>query len=306
MSVRYAPSPTGIFHIGNLRTAWISNLFATTLGMPWVVRYEDIDQPRVVAGSRERQREDLEVLGLVADRESLQSEAAARHEALFRQAIQSGDVYPCSCSRREIQDELARMASAPNSAVSPEAPIYNGRCRKASDRPATQHSTLAWRFRNPLESAGHQDFIIGRTGRTGHSNPAGEDFVPGYHWACAIDDFDGRHALLVRASDLLHAIPSQRQIFEWVGRSSAEERPYPAVFHCSLVTSDDGHRLEKRTQGVTLEQLAERGTGIDRVLQAFKASFDPQTIAAYLPGKIWGESRAELKLGALGLQAPEL
>src|SRR6185312_17052083 len=98
MSVRFAPSPTGKFHVGNLRTAWISHIFSRYLGQPWIVRFEDIDQPRVVAGALQWQLDDLRKLGMVPDRVLVQSERLARHEALFRDAVAAGQVYPCTCS----------------------------------------------------------------------------------------------------------------------------------------------------------------------------------------------------------------
>src|SRR5271157_4598918 len=100
MSIRFAPSPTGTFHLGNLRTAWISHEFARSLKLPWVVRFEDIDKPRVVPGAMQKQLEDLQFLNLIPDQVLIQSEFHSRHESLFRKAVDSGQVYPCTCSRK--------------------------------------------------------------------------------------------------------------------------------------------------------------------------------------------------------------
>ena len=254
--------------------------------MEWVVRFEDIDRPRVVSGAMETQLADMRTLGLIPDRILIQSEQYARHEALFRAAVAAGQVYPCTCSRKQVQEELQRLASAPHA----ETPLYTGCCREASRRPAAVNPTLAWRFRNPDDPTGRQDFIVGR------ADVAGGEFVPAYHWACAIDDYDGDHALLVRASDLTHALPIQRQIHTWVGAHAGEPRPYPAAFHTALVTDDQGHRLEKRTQGVTLPEILTGDPDVERLLERFRHSFDMAYVQAYAPGEAWSEEPEQLRL----------
>ena len=293
MSIRFAPSPTGTFHLGNLRTAWISHEFARALKLPWIVRFEDIDQPRVLAGAMEKQLVDMKALGLVPDHTSVQSEHYSRHEAFFRKAIQEGKVYPCSCSRKEILESLHHMASAPHG-VADDGAIYNGRCRDPKNRKPSSHPTLAWRFLNSDDSEGKQDFIVDRT------NQQNGEFVPSYHWACAIDDYDGNHALLVRASDLAPVITQQSLIHRWVGESESRLRPYPAVFHTSLIVSNDGHRLEKRTRGVTLDEILQMGISRDEILERFKKSLNPALFREFSPGKIWSEPFSQMSLKTLG------
>src|SRR4051812_22191121 len=101
MGVRFAPSPTGRFHVGNLRTAWISWSLARQLGEPWVLRFEDIDQPRVQAGAEARQLADLAALGMEPDAKLVQSSFHARHRAVFDQAAAQGQLYACTCSRKD-------------------------------------------------------------------------------------------------------------------------------------------------------------------------------------------------------------
>ena len=261
--VRFAPSPTGRFHIGNLRTAWVSHRLARTLGEPWVVRCEDIDTPRVVPGAREKQLEDLAALGLVPDEVVLQSGRHQRHRELFEKAASDSVIYPCSCSRREVQQALAQAASAPHDSV----PAYNGACRGGLQRPAAADASLAWRFRG-ADPSGSGDFIVAR------STSSREGFAPAYHWACAIDDFDGRYAWIVRASDLKEATPQQREIQRWLARDAGVPFAPPGVLHTALVVQDDGHRLEKRTRGVTLDEVLSR-VPLPRLLAAFEASLEP-------------------------------
>jgi glutamyl/glutaminyl-tRNA synthetase len=218
-------------------------------------------------------------MGLRPDRIVIQSRNHERHEQLFRDAAKAGTIYPCSCSRKEILESLRQMASAPHG----ETPIYDGRCRHAETRKPAEHPTMAWRFLNPEDAQGKQDFIIART------NADGSAFVPSYHWACAIDDYDGDHSLLVRAWDLEHVIPQQRLIHAWVGSHEASLRTYPAVFHCSLITGKNDERLEKRTRGVTLDEITAAGTSAAELADRFAQSFDSSLIGEFAPGKIWGE-----------------
>jgi glutamyl-tRNA synthetase len=293
--VRFAPSPTGELHVGNLRTAWISREWAAALGLPWVVRFEDIDRPRVVAGAQDRQLADMAQLGLHADRVEVQSAFARRHWELFERARAEGRVYPCFCSRKEVQEALAAAASAPHG----EPPVYNGRCRERGGWPSDyMNPTLAWRFRGP-DAGGAQDFIVARTDYRGIHEFGEADFAPAYHWACAIDDFDGGFALLVRAWDLGPVTEQHRIIHRWLGESEGA-REFPAVFHASLVTQPDGHRLEKRTRGVTLRELLARGLTPEAIVARFAASF-AITPDEYAPARVWGEAAHRIPLSRLGL-----
>ncbi len=289
--VRFAPSPTGNFHVGNFRTAWISREAAKALGLPWVVRFEDIDGPRVVAGARERQLEELVALGLVPARVELQSERLDRHRSLFEAASADGAVYPCACSRREAQEALAAAASAPHGAEA----VYSGRCRYRAPSLEERRRLpgIAWRFRSG-DPSGSGDFIVART------EPDGGAFAPAYHWACAIDDWDGGYDLLVRAWDLESATGAQRQVMAWLRRREASGREYPAVFHTALVTDDSGHRLEKRTRGVTLPELL-AGGGTPETFQARFAATFTFCWSKLAPGAVFGEERRRMSLTDLGL-----
>lgn len=292
MSLRYAPSPTGILHVGNLRTAWISHQLAVLWGLEWQLRFEDIDRPRVVVGAMEQQLADLALLGLIPQKVTIQSARRARHFALFERARASGALYACTCSRSEVRGDLERVASAPHASEA----LYSGRCRH--NAPVLSESvveSVAWRFKDPSDLSGVRDFIVARSDV--QLNEA--SFLPAYHWACAIDDFDEGHKALVRAVDLAGALPSQRKIMELIG-SFEGARPWPAAFHCSLVTHDDGHRLEKRSRGVTLSELATRGLGAAELIDIFKRSFRAPE-APFCLGSIEGESRTQLSLRDLGI-----
>jgi glutamyl-tRNA synthetase len=294
--VRFAPSPTGRFHVGNLRTAWISREWARALGMPWVVRFEDIDQPRVLSGAQESQLEDMAALGLQPDQIVVQSERRERHWELFLRAVRQGAVYPCFCSRKEVREALEASASAPHQ----KPASYSGHCRGIATVTHDHDLTsLGWRFSIPEDPSGRSDVIVARSDSKldGDGLPDKASFVPAYHWACGIDDRDGGYDLLVRAFDLAEAAQVQRAVGSWMdGPGSA----MPAIFHTSLVVSNDGHRLEKRTEGVTLPELARLGIDASALLALFRRSFqlEPSQFSA---ARIFGEALLTIKLQDLGL-----
>lgn len=297
--VRYAPSPTGRLHLGNLRTAWVSERWARALSIPWVVRFEDIDRPRVISGSQQQQLMDMRALGLEPDVVLVQSRFHDRHWSAFENAVRSGQVYPCDCSRKEVQAALSAMASAPHG----PGPIYSGRCRTLDPhRELNAVDSVAWRFKMPSES-GHEDFIIARCAREldGSGVPDRAAFTPAYHWACAIDDYDGAYDLLVRAIDLSTAATLQRGIQTWLASYEGTSVRLPRVFHTTLIVQDDGQRLEKRTLGVTLEELWAKGATKTSVLMMFEKSFDRRWLAKGLTFDVENEIHEKLTLSELEL-----
>lgn len=267
-ATRFAPSPTGNFHLGNLRTAWISNFLARKWGLDWQLRFEDIDKPRVLPGAMESQLQDLAELGMYATQVLIQSQALARHKSLIEIAQEQAVVYPCFCSRREVQQDLAAAASAPHH----RTPVYSGRCRNLKEFPPRESGQssemVGWRFYS-RHSGG--DFIVGRT----LSVESFDTFTPSYHWACAIDDWDGKYELLVRAADLKGSAEPQREVQRWLRQLEGTSRALPMIFHAALIVQNDGHRLEKRTQGVTLRELKSQGWTVPRILEKFESSFAP-------------------------------
>lgn len=264
--VRYAPSPSGRLHLGNLRTAWIAKAIALRTDGVFVVRIEDIDGPRVVPGAAERQLEDLAQVGATADRVDVQSQFAERHREVFEMAVAAGAVYPCTCSRRQVKAALESLASAPHR---PPA-VYDGKCRPGTLVGADTQVGWRWRASDP---SGVDDVLVART-----QGPRGQ-FQPAYHWACAIDDWDGRFRWLVRAWDLDSARGPQRAIQTWLRDAERSPDPLPRVFHTATVVDGAGMRLEKRSRGVTLDELNAQGiTGpalADRFVATFTTSLPP-------------------------------
>lgn len=294
MTVRFAPSPTGDFHIGNLRTAWISREWARRLNLPWVVRFENIDEPRNVPGAMERQLSDMKALGLAPDVVQIQSERHERHWDVFSRFFEAGLVYPCVCSRKSIREAVEGASSAPHQPVAG----YTGHCRHLQKVPRTDLPTWAWRIRS-RDASGRDDFVVARTRPSfgAEGKPDRFSFAPAYHWACAVDDYDDNHALLVRAWDLEEAAAQQRLIHSCLA-DLEKQKPFPALFHCALVTADDGNRLEKRTRGASLKEIFEKGETGPSVIQKFERSFCGDW-KAFAPEKIFGESLKTLRIGDL-------
>jgi glutamyl-tRNA synthetase len=287
--VRFAPSPTGRFHVGNLRTAWISNQIARHLNLPWVVRFEDIDRPRVIAGAMKQQLEDLKALGLSPDACSIQSENRERHQEIFKAAQKRGMIYPCDCSRAEVQSALRGLASAPHG---PDL-VYSGHCRELDPNRVIESDSWGWRLRcegpenlNP----GFLDFLIAREEKNHWS--------PSYHWACAVDDVCDQEQWIVRAWDLASAVSAQKEIWNCVRSLGwAEKSSDPKIYHTSLVVQDSGQRLEKRTAGVTLDQLSANGVGVDLLRKRFIQSWDISMFD--VTASVGGEVGHTLKLSNL-------
>lgn len=298
MSVRFAPSPTGRFHLGNLRSAWISQWWADRLSLPHLIRFEDIDGPRVLTGAQELQIADMERIGVRATIQQKQSDFHDRHWRLFREAVDRGWIYPCFCSRSEVQQALKNSASAPHESP----PLYSGHCRELHCFAETSLPSIAWRLKMAV-LGGRQDFIVARTPAIRNLNELKpESFVPAYNWACAVDDYDAAPQLLVRAWDLEDVIPQQRAVHDLVARMESTPRSYPAVFHSSLITQNSGARLEKRTQGVTLPELEAHGCSSSRLMDVFAESFNV-TFSDFAPQKIFGEAAKKLTLSELGLES---
>ncbi len=297
--VRFAPSPTGRFHVGNFRTAWISWALAKSLAQPWIVRVEDIDKARAqekfCSNPETGQLAEMASLGLIPDEIYFQSSRSTRHEDLFHQAIAEGKIYACDCSRSEVREALAALASAPHA----REPEYSGHCRTMDgNRELNPVESLAWRWKS-ADASGRYDVVIART------QPDRSLFQPGYHFACALDDVDGGYRLLVRAWDLASADETQKQIREWIKPNCGTR-----VFHSSLVTQDGGQRLEKRTKGVTLTDLAAEGLGGKKLVQLFEKTFEIKKAIAdiamaennFPTSVVLGEARKTLTLSDLAIR----
>lgn len=257
MAGRFAPSPTGELHVGNLRTALVAWLAARSQGLDFIVRMEDLD---LVTSSREheqRQLDDLAAIGLDWDGPVVrQSERFDRYQAAIETLREFGHVYPCFCTRREIRAEIEAAAQAPHVHLPDGA--YPGTCRELSDdervdREAAGRSP-AWRLRTGGETIELDDRLAGRfTGAVDDVVLARADGVPAYNLAVVVDDAAQGVSQVVRGDDLLPSTPRQVLLQRLLDLAT------PSYWHVPLVLGDDGERLSKRHGAVTLPALRAEG-----------------------------------------------
>ncbi|AFL86802.1 glutamyl- or glutaminyl-tRNA synthetase [Terriglobus roseus DSM 18391] len=259
---RLAPSPTGYLHLGHARTFLVAAERAT--GGTLVLRNDDLDTQRCQPHFVQAMLQDLDWLGIrwqegpqTDGGESgefgpyAQSLRGPRYRDAFERLRSMGAIYPCVCSRRDLQS-----ASRAPHAGDDEEPIYPGTCRDRSFREGDQ---AAWRFRVPDGEAirftdnlsGPQEFVAGQD----FSDFAvlRRDGVPSYQLACVVDDAAMRITEVVRGSDLLRSTARQILLIRALGL------PQPAYAHTPLVVNERGERLAKRDDARSIRTLREAG-----------------------------------------------
>lgn len=269
---RFAPSPTGDLHIGNLRTALAAWLSARDSGRMFLVRMEDLDRVTSSPEHERRQLDDLDRLGLDHDGEVVrQSERFDLYHDALRTLEASGAVYPCWCTRREI----AAAASAPHDdrrptenivgpgVVDPDEVLrpdgaYPGTCLHLSRAERREREDRgrppALRLRAESAVVEFEDRVHGRhRGLVDDLVLRRSDGVPAYHLAVVVDDHLQGVDQVVRGDDLLSSTPRHVHLQRRLGLRT------PEYVHVPLVLGADGARLAKRHGAVTLADLDDRG-----------------------------------------------
>lgn len=238
---RFAPSPTGPLHFGSLVAAVGSYLEAKSRQGEWLVRIENLDPPREVAGAAKGILAMLEALGMEWDGEVIyQSRRNEVYQAALAALEQQGLLYPCTCSRKEIAD---------SSIIGIDGPVYPGTCRSGlpagrssialriltHDDPIEFRDTLRGLIRQKLESA-IGDFVLRRA-----------DGIYAYQLAVVADDAAQGITHVVRGVDLLDSTPRQIYLQQLLGYST------PAYLHLPVVTNAQGEKLSKQTQAVAVD-----------------------------------------------------
>lgn len=256
LTCRFAPSPTGALHLGNLRTALASWLSARARGGRWIIRVEDVDGPRCRPEIAETQVRDLAALGLESDADILlQSRRGDRYREALARLRESGGLYPCACTRKDLQ----RLASAPH--LEDGLRPYDGACRGR----AWQGFDAALRFRLPEGGVPWEDRVLGPqrddpAALTGDPLLFRRDGVFAYHLAVVVDDGDQGVTEVVRGADLRTVTATQIRLQE------ALRLPRPAYAHLGLVAAPDGSRLGKRAGALGLDALRARNASAEAVL----------------------------------------
>lgn len=234
---RFAPSPTGALHTGSLVAAVGSYLMAKHQGGRWLLRLDDLDAARQVAGMADDIMRTLERFGLLWDGEvACQSRHLGEYQHYFELLQRDRLVYPCGCSRAEI----ARSSSAPH--LEEDGIPYPGTCRSGM-KPAAM--VRSWRLRVPEEEICFSDLRAGRVCQALHT--ASGDFVVkrgdgafAYQLAVVVDDYLTGVNQVVRGDDLLPSTPRQICLQRLLGF------PHPVYCHVPLVAGPDGEKLSKR------------------------------------------------------------
>lgn len=277
---RYAPSPTGQLHVGNLRTGMLAWLAARASDRPLLLRVEDLD--RVRSGAEQAQLAELAAVGITWDAEPVrQSERTALYEdavAALRAHFGEGAVYECYCSRKDI----AEASSAPNgpaeqhddgsssASPSPLRPpgFYPGTCRgmsaqdrerRRAERPAALRvdaALIAGLDPGQAPETAARDLVHGTvTGLVDDVVVRRNDGAYAYNLAVVVDDLDQGVDQVVRGDDLLDSSPRQRWLAQALCTARGVACPDVEYLHVPLVVNTEGRRLAKRDGAVTLEDL---------------------------------------------------
>jgi glutamyl-tRNA synthetase len=258
---RFAPSPTGDLHLGNLRTALLAWLWARSAGSGFLVRMEDLDRVQASRDHERSQLADLAALGLDWDGDVVrQSDRFDRYEAAIAQLTAAGLTYPCSCTRREIRE----AASAPHGEPLPDG-AYPGTCRDLTAAERAQQAAsgrpLALRLRGPGTALTVDDEVLGTvTALVDDVVLRRNDGVPAYNLAVVVDDAAQGVGQVVRADDLASSAPRQRYLADLL------ELPPVRYAHVPLVLGPTGDRLAKRDGAVTLHDQRQLGRTADQVV----------------------------------------
>lgn len=286
---RYAPSPSGDLHLGNLRTAVLAWLFAQQSGRGFRMRIDDIDAQRSSPETATRQLEDLAALGITWEEPvARQQQTLSFYAEALADLQQRGLVYECYCSRKDIQEASRAPHAIPGR--------YPGTCRDLSPaqreerraelvaqdrvpalrlRPDANSHTVRESF--SLEAEGGlytgevDDFVLRRGGNANQVTDS--DYA--YNLAVVVDDHLAGVDQVVRGDDLLSSAPRQAYLADLLGYAPVE------YVHVPLVLGPDGKRLAKRDGAVTLREI-----GADRAMEWVKDSLGLRDIADFDPSRV--------------------
>jgi glutamyl-Q tRNA(Asp) synthetase len=272
---RFAPSPSGPLHLGHALAAMVAWTEAQRGNGRFLLRIDDLDQPRCRAEFEHELKHDLAWLGLAwAEPTRRQSDHLGAYTAALAQLKSLGLVYPCFCTRSGIQREIAAAASAPHG---PEGPLYPGTCRTLNESQRARWSdegrAYAWRLdtRKAGALAGPLDWNDRLHGShlctpeiLGDVVLARKDIPTSYHLAVVVDDAAQGVTLVTRGEDLLPSTHLHRLLQHLL------HLPVPTWLHHPLVRDESGRRLAKRNDARSLRTLRAEGLSPAQILDRLR------------------------------------
>lgn len=271
---RFAPSPTGWLHLGHAYAALFAHEAAG--GGQFLIRLEDIDSTRAKMEYEEAIFEDLAWLGLNWETPvRRQSDHFDDYRAALAKLEVLGVLYPCFCTRKEIQEEIARAGNAPQG---PDGPLYPGTCRNRGTDERVERITKGEAYALRLDATKASGIVSGdliwsdrgrgsfkaRPDVFGDVVLARKDTPAGYHLAVVVDDALQGITLVTRGEDLLEATHLHRLLQELLGL------PVPEWHHHRLITDENGKRLAKRDDARSLRSLRAAGWSPEQVKAAVR------------------------------------
>lgn len=292
MTGRFAPSPSGRMHLGNVFSALMAWCSVRKQNGTMLLRIEDLDPDRCRAEYAEQLKNDLLWLGLDWDAESaMQSTRTDIYASYFDKLDRRGLIYPCYCTRNELH-----AASAPHTADG--QPVYPGTCRALTEAQRAEKTRgPAWRVRVPEEAFCFTDGVFGYQKEflpeaCGDFILRRSDGVYAYQLAVVVDDGEAGVTEVVRGCDLLGSTPRQLFLQQQFGFE------HPQYFHVPLLIAPDGRRLSKRDRDLDLGALRQRFTAqelIGRLAFAAGLTETPAPLSAQelAAGFDWGSVKKE-------------
>jgi glutamyl-tRNA synthetase len=248
---RFAPSPTGFLHVGSVRTALFSWLFARHHKGEFILRIEDTDHERSTEESVQAILDGMAWLGLEGDTETIyQTDRYHRYQSIAKQLLDEGHAYRCVCSKERLESLRESQLAAK------QKPRYDGQCREKNL--PEMNAPYVIRFKTP--HIGHVSFSDQVYGEIQVENAELDDLIlmrsdghPTYNFAVVIDDWDMEITHVIRGDDHLNNTPRQINLFH------ALNAPVPIFAHLPMILGDDGKRLSKRHGAVNVLQFKEEG-----------------------------------------------
>ena len=270
---RFAPSPTGLLHIGGVRTALFSWLYAKRRGGQFILRIEDTDRERSTEAATQVILDGMEWLGLQADEGPFyQTRRMDRYREVIAQFLQAGQAYRCYCTKEELEATRARQLAAK------QKPRYEGVCRHRSEPRAGVDPVI--RFKNPLDGPVIVEDVI--HGNVAFDNAELDDLIiarsdgsPTYNFCVVVDDMDMNVTHVIRGDDHLNNTPKQINMLRALGATP------PVYAHVPMILGPDGAKLSKRHGAVSVLQYREDG-------------FLPEALLNYLVRLGWSHGDQEV------------